>query len=113
MTAEEAVKQGFADLVEKPSKQAAVYGLRHFRKVPEKLAARAVDDDAVPIPQHPEVAEIEPPRVEAQVVEIDEAGDDETSDVAEEPTAPTPEDDTAACAMARRRRIAEALSLPC
>jgi len=120
MTAEEAVKHGFADLVEKPSKQAAVYGLRHFRKVPERLAARAIDDDAVALPQHPEVAEIEPPRVEAQVIETDDADDDEPSEVAdappndvEEPSAPDPEDDVAARAMARRRRIAEALSLTC
>jgi ATP-dependent protease ClpP protease subunit len=65
MTAEEAVADGFADATEKAEKEAQVFGLERFRKVPERLAAAA--RDAIPTAScvHPRVTEIEPPRVAA------------------------------------------------
>lgn len=100
MTAEEAVAEGFADGVEKPTKQAAVFGLGRFQKVPARLAARAADDDAAPLvlPTLPRVAEIEPPRVERPAV-----------DAAVEPPAAGPTPEALAAARARRRRIVEVL----
>jgi ATP-dependent protease ClpP protease subunit len=44
MTAEEAVKEGFADGTEKPAKEAKMFGLSQFRAVPERLAAVAAAD---------------------------------------------------------------------
>jgi ATP-dependent protease ClpP protease subunit len=63
LTAEEAVAEGFADGVEKTGKQAQVFGLSRFHRVPERLAARATDS-APPHAAHPAVAEIAAPRVE-------------------------------------------------
>ncbi|MCG3133813.1 MAG: ATP-dependent Clp protease proteolytic subunit [Planctomycetes bacterium] len=63
MTAEEAVSEGFADAVTKPEKEAQVFGLHRFRKVPAQLAASAADA-ATPVPlAAPRVASIEAPRV--------------------------------------------------
>jgi ATP-dependent protease ClpP protease subunit len=63
MTAADAVSEGFADAVEKPQKDAQVFGLARYRKVPAQLAAAS--QDAVPpqSPAVPHVAEIEAPRV--------------------------------------------------
>ncbi|MCE9635068.1 MAG: Clp protease ClpP [Planctomycetes bacterium] len=62
LTAEEAVAEGFADAVVRPEKQAQVFGLSRFHRVPERLAARATDN-AVPPAAHPAVLEIAAPRV--------------------------------------------------
>lgn len=69
MTASEAVSEGFADAVEKPQKDAQVFGLSRYRKVPAQLAAAS--QDAVPPQAHamPHVAEIAPPRVVAPPLE--------------------------------------------
>ncbi len=112
MSAKEAVAEGFADKVEKPAKAAAVFGLHRFRSVPERLAARAVDGDArVSLPTHPRVAEIEPPRVEAQ--QVDPPDDEMAAEEPDEPTAPPEDDPAIAAAAARRRRIVEALRQTC
>jgi ATP-dependent protease ClpP protease subunit len=63
MTAAEAVAEGFADAVEKPAKDAQVFGLARYRKVPAQLAA-ASQDAVPPTPVvAPHVAEIAAPRV--------------------------------------------------
>ena len=62
LTADEAVAEGFADAVVKPEKQAQVFGLGRFHRVPERLAARATGDAPVPA-GHPAVLEIAAPRV--------------------------------------------------
>ncbi len=62
MTADEAVSARFADEVEKGAKKAQVFGLSRFRRVPERLAASAAEDDVV-LPDPPRVAEIAEPRV--------------------------------------------------
>lgn len=67
MTAEEAVAEGFADATEKPEKAAAVFGLERFKRVPERLAARAGGVAKEEVPTHPRTAEIAPPRVEKEV----------------------------------------------
>ena len=64
MTAEEAVKEGFSDAVEQPSKEAQVFGLSRFRNVPERLAASAEKDDAPRAPVAPQLIEVAAPRVE-------------------------------------------------
>ncbi len=43
MTAEEAVAEGFADVVAKPEKDAQVFGLHRFKHVPAHLAASGAD----------------------------------------------------------------------
>jgi ATP-dependent protease ClpP protease subunit len=65
LSAEDAVAEGLADAVETPTKQAQVFGLSHYRKVPAHFAAAM--QDAVPAPQIaiPRVAEIPEPRVVA------------------------------------------------
>jgi len=65
LTAEEAVAEGLADSVEKPTKQAQVFGLSRFKKVPARLAATAQDAAPVLAPAAPHVDEIAPPRVVA------------------------------------------------
>ncbi len=65
MTAEEAVSERFADAVQKPEKEAQVFGLHRFKRVPAKLAAAAADADPPERPTAPRVAEIEAPRVAA------------------------------------------------
>ena len=62
LTAAEAVSEGFADHVTKPEKQAQVFGLGRFHRVPERLAARATGD-APASAGHPAVLEIAAPRV--------------------------------------------------
>lgn len=63
MTAEEAAAEGFADAVEKPEKQAQVFGLHRFKRVPARLAASAATDAPQPPAGAPRVAEIAAPRV--------------------------------------------------
>jgi len=70
LTAEETVGEGLADAVEKPEKQAQVFGLSHFKKVPERLAASANAVALATAPAHPRVAEIEPPRVVATPLSV-------------------------------------------
>lgn len=100
MSAEDAVAEGFADEVAQPTKQAAVFGLGRFQKVPARLAARATDDDAGPLvlPTLPCVAEIEPPRIERPALD---------GEIEPQPDATAPE--VLAAAAARRRRIVEVL----
>jgi ATP-dependent Clp protease protease subunit len=64
LTAEEAVAAGFADEVVKAEKQAQVFGLHRFRKVPAQLAASGADAAGAHVPVAPRVASIEAPRVE-------------------------------------------------
>jgi len=64
MTAEEAVAEGFADGVEKTDRTAAVFGLKRFKRVPERLAARATDADHRETANLPGALEVAPPRVE-------------------------------------------------
>ena len=63
LTAEEAVAEGFADSVTKPEKQAQVFGLHRFRKVPPQLAAASKDAAPSVAVSAPHVVEIAPPRV--------------------------------------------------
>jgi ATP-dependent protease ClpP protease subunit len=70
MTAEEAAAEGFADSVEKPEKQAQVFGLHRFKKVPAKFAASAAKDEPLPFANVPRVAEIAVPRVETPCRDI-------------------------------------------
>ena len=49
MTAAEAVAEGFADEVVKAEKQAQVFGLHRFRKVPAQLAASGADAVTPPV----------------------------------------------------------------
>ena len=63
MTAPEAVAEGFAEATEKAEKEAQVFGLERFQRVPERLAAAAKEAGVLPLPCHPRVAEIEAPRV--------------------------------------------------
>lgn len=88
MTAAEAVAEGFADAVEKPEKQALVFGLARYRKVPAQLAAAS--QDAVPpqVSAAPHVAEIAAPRV-----------------------ALPPREDERIAAAAARRRVVDVLRL--
>lgn len=70
LTAEETVAEGLADAVEKPTKDAQVFGLSRYRKVPARFAAAARDavpNDAAPAQplEVPRVAEIASPRVVA------------------------------------------------
>jgi hypothetical protein len=50
MTAEEAVAEGFAEATEKAEKEAQVFGLERFRRVPERLAAAAGDAAPLALP---------------------------------------------------------------
>ncbi len=100
MTAEEAVAEGFADGTEKAEKQAAVFGLERFRKVPARLAAEAEDAARVVVPALPRSAEIAPPRVERKAADEDVSA----SEVAEQTRAVGPP-------HAARRRILEVLHL--
>jgi ATP-dependent protease ClpP protease subunit len=86
LTAEEAVAQGFADVVAAPSKDAEAFGLARFRKAPERLGGSAAKDDAVRAWTPPEVLELVTPRV------------------ARTPEGPDPE-------QLRRRRIVDVLRL--
>lgn len=83
LTAAEAVSEGFADAVEKAEKQAQVFGLSRYRRVPAHLAAASADAGSPPLPVLPRVAEIEAPRV----------------------TAPPHENELRAAAAARRRVV--------
>jgi hypothetical protein len=83
MTAAEAVSEGFADAVEVPEKEAQVFGLARYRKVPARLAAASKDAAEIELPAAPHVAEIAPPRV----------------------TRPPLEDERVAAAAARRRVV--------
>lgn len=65
LTAAEAVAEGLADSVEKPAKQAQVFGLARFKQVPARLAAAAQDAASALAPAAPHIAEIAPPRVVA------------------------------------------------
>ena len=83
LTAEETVAEGFADAVVKPEKQAQVFGLSRFRKVPPQLAAATKDGAPHLSVAAPRVAEIPSPRV----------------------TKPSREDELAAEAAARQRVV--------
>ena len=103
LSAKDAVTEGFADTVEKPAKEAAVYGLRRFHRVPEPLAARAIDDEMpAALSSPPHVADIAPPRVVAPPLDAPEDESDADPDHGE------PE---IVAAAARRRRIADVLRL--
>jgi ATP-dependent protease ClpP protease subunit len=83
LTAAEAVSEGFADAISRPEKQAQVFGLSRFQKVPPQLAAAAKDGVLAPSTVVPRVVEIAPPRV----------------------TRPCAEDEREAAAAARRRVV--------
>jgi ATP-dependent protease ClpP protease subunit len=63
LSAGDAVAEGMADAVEKPTKEAQVFGLARFQRVPARLAALCKDAAAPAAPMHPRVVEIEAPRV--------------------------------------------------
>jgi ATP-dependent protease ClpP protease subunit len=67
LTAEEAVAAGLADEVVTSEKQAQVFGLRRFCKVPARLAAASTDVTPPGVAGSPRVAEIAAPRVAAAV----------------------------------------------